>query len=155
MKTTRSTLAAVLAAAAAALTGCPNDTCSQETPQVSNVPANGCTVGAGQPVTYELRLCPDCNQSAGSCTADLSATAGGYIYLNVTSQACTSNSCPAPSCPTTGATTCSFTAPNTPNVQYNVVIPDGQGSSYTRTLDVVASGTPASCPIASAAPTTF
>ncbi len=156
MRTRNVVLVAVLAAVAVGLTGCPSDSCSSETPQVSGVPSTtACTVGAGEPVTYQVLVCPACNQSGGTCTADMSQVGSGYIYLDITTQACSGGgSCPPPSCPT-GPTSCTFTAPNTPNTTYNVVIPNGQGNPYTRQLQVVASGSGASCPLASAGPTTY
>ncbi len=155
MKTRKVSTVVVLAALAGWLSGCPSDSCSLETPQVSNVPANGCTVVAGQPVTYQVRLCPACNQTSATCAVDMSQVGSGYIYVDPKMEACSGgNSCPPPTC-NTNATDCTFTAPAAAAAPYNVVIPDGQGGTYTRTLQVVASGTPTSCPVASAAPTTY
>ncbi len=152
MRTRNVVLVAVLAAVAVGLTGCPNDSCGPQTPQVSSVPATGCTVNAGQPVTYEVRLCPSCNETGGSCSADMSQVQTGYIYLDISTQACSGGgSCPAPTC-NTNATTCTFTAPNTPGQTYSVVIPNGQGEPYTRQIQVVSAGTPTSCTLASAGP---
>lgn len=156
MRTRSAFLVAGLAAVAVTLTGCPNDSCGPQTPEVSNVPtdASACTVGAGQQVNYQVRLCPSCNETGGSCTADLSQVAARAIYLDISTQACSGGeSCPTPTC-NTNPTTCTFTAPSAPD-NYQVIIPNGQGQPYTRYLQVVASGTPTSCPLASGPSTTF
>jgi hypothetical protein len=84
----------------------------------------------------------------------MSQVANGYIYLDISTQACSGGeSCPAPTC-NTNATTCTFTAPSTPTT-YNVVIPNGQGDPYTRTIQVVSAVTPTSCALAAAGPAPF
>ncbi len=155
MRTRSAFLVTGLAAIAVGLTGCPSDSCGPQTPQVSNVPATGCTVNAGQQVTYQVTLCPACNETGGTCSADLSQVGTGYIYLDISTQACSGgDSCPAPSC-NTGPTSCTFTAPNTPGQSYSVVIPNGQGQPYTRTISVVSAGTPTTCALAAGPSTTF
>ncbi len=145
MRTRSAVLIGTVAAVAGALAGCPSS-CPLETPQVSNVPANGCTVNAGQPITYEVRLCPSCNLSSATCEPQMS---GNSIFLDVKMEACSGgSSCPVPPACDANATPCSFTVATAGS--YNVIIPDGQGGTYTRTLDVVPAGAATSCALATA-----
>jgi hypothetical protein len=140
-------LIGTVAAVAGGLAGCPSDSCPLETPQVSTVPGT-CQAAPGQQVSYPVRLCPACNQTGATCSADLSRVADGYIYLDVKAEACSSgNSCPTPACDT-NPTYCAFAAPSATG-NYNVVIPDGQGGNITRQLQVE-SGVASNCVLASA-----
>jgi hypothetical protein len=148
MRMRSAVLIGAVAVVAGALAGCPSDSCPLETPQVSTVPGT-CQAAPGQQVSYPVRLCPACNQTGATCSADLSQVANGYIYLDVKAEACSSgSSCPTPSCDT-NPTSCTFTAPAASSTPYNVVIPDGQGGTITRQLEVQAGAT-YSCALASA-----
>jgi hypothetical protein len=128
---------AALAAIGAGLAGCPSsNSCPLETPQVNALPT--CTEPPNQPVSYPVRLCPTCNQTAASCTVQIS---GQDIFLDLKVEACgDSNSCGGAGC-SPGPTVCNFTTPATPGT-YNVTATDA-GGTQSGTL-VVASG-PASC----------
>jgi hypothetical protein len=137
---------AVLAGIAGGLSGCPNDSCSLESPKVQALPA-ACIELAGQPVSYPVQLCPTCNQTGVSCVPDLSAVNTSQdIYLDLKAQACSSaESCGGGATCQLNATTCDFTAPATPGT-YHVIVYDGaSGTTITHDLNVVATGSE-SCP---------
>ncbi len=149
MKTRSAVLVGTLVAAAAGIAGCPSNQCPMESPQVN---ANGiptsCTAVAGQSVTYPVQICPTCNQTSATCTADLSAVGSGSIYLDTKVEACSgSASCP-PSCQA-NPLSCAFTAPSTPGT-YQVIVVDGAtGNTQTSQLTVNTSGPP-SCALGTA-----
>ncbi len=131
---------------AVALAGC-GDKCPTETPQVSALPTS-CTAGAGNPVSYPLRLCPTCNQTGITCDVDMSSVGAGSgtIFLDPKAEACeTSGSCP-PSC-AAQETVCSFTAPGTVGTYKVSVFNPATGSTMEETLQVNVVG--GSCTLAS------
>lgn len=147
MRVFRAVLVAAVAAGVVALGGC-EEQCALESPEVQGLPSS-CTEVAGQPVSYPVRLCPTCNQTAATCVPDLSAVAtSGEIYLDVKVEACVDSTSCAPGC-APGPLVCSFTAPATPDT-YRIITFDGlTGQTVEADLLVVASG-PESCALASA-----
>lgn len=139
--------ATLAAAALALLAGCGNENkCASESPQVSALPASGCTVKVGEPVAYPIRLCPTCNQSLTGCEVDTSSAtaAGGTIFLNPLVEACeSSSSCPA-ACNVSPAA-CTFTPPtSSTGVTYTVQVYDpGTGAVKASQLTT---GSSTSCP---------
>ncbi len=98
----RNAAAAALALLAAA---CGDDTCPTESPQVDDLA--DCTQVTGQLVSYQLRLCPTCDQVVSSCDVEIS---GNTIFLDPKVETCDpSNTCP-PTCQA-NPSTCDFTAP--------------------------------------------
>jgi hypothetical protein len=114
--------------------GCGDDTsCASESPEVEAVA--DCSARPGAALSYELRLCPTCNQTLAGCTVDLSdATVnGGTIFLNPTVEACESAASCGPGC-NLNPTTCRFNVPASAQVgwTFNVEVFDA-GSSGTKT----------------------
>jgi hypothetical protein len=117
--------------------GCGSDSCPSESPKVEAV-AN-CSAPAGAQVSYQLRLCPTCNQNLTGCTVDMSAatTAGGTIFLNPVVEACESaSSCPPATCFVNP--TCAVTVPAgaASSASWTVEVFDGVSSTKTGTLTV-------------------
>ncbi len=148
MKTHDAVMLGILVAVAVGVVGCPSsNSCPLETPQVNALPT--CTEPPNQPVSYPVRLCPTCNQTAASCNVQIS---GQTIFLDLKVEACgDSTSCGGAGC-SPGPTVCSFTTPGTPG-NYNVTATDAGGT--VSGILVVSSTSPASCALASAGPTTF
>ena len=133
---------AAVAALALAAAACNDNTCPTESPQVSALA--DCTAGAGQLVSYEVRLCPTCNQTVSSCDVDMSDIGAGNIFLDPKVETCTSsNSCP-PACQA-NASTCNFTAPATPGTYVVSAYDPATNTTQTGTLTVVPPGGSASC----------
>lgn len=131
----------VIAAVAVGLvaTGCNEDKCPTESPQVSAL-AQSCTQRAGEPVTYPVRLCPTCNQTGATCDVDMSAVGNGSgaIFLDPKVEACdVANSCP-PACEL-NAINCTFTAP-APGEYTILAFDPTTNATKESTLVVVASG---------------
>jgi hypothetical protein len=140
MRTFGKAILAALVVVAVLAGGCGEDACPSESPQVEAVAS--CTAPAGSTVSYELRLCPTCNQTLTGCNADIQE---GIIFLNPVVEACGSSaSCGAPSC--LNRPTCSFQVPNaTAGTVYSVQVHDpASNSTKEGTLTV---GPPASCTI--------
>jgi hypothetical protein len=132
-----------LAAVALAAVGCGSSTnCPAETPKVDQV--QSCTVAPGGSVSVKLNICPTCNQTAASCTADLTQLGtSNIILLDPLTEACEpATSCPSPSCAPNGAT-CTFNAPTTPG-DYTLQVYDPATNSTKHGTLTVASG-PTSC----------
>ena len=133
---------AATVAAAAALSGCPADSCPLETPQVDALPT--CTEPPNQAIAYPVRLCPTCNQTSASCSVQMS---GRDIFLDLKVEACDDpNSCGGAGC-FPGPTICSFTTPSAVDT-YNVTATDA-GGQVSGTL-VVSNTEPASCALPAA-----
>ncbi len=130
--------ALIVAAAAAAgfgLAGCPSSSCPMETPQVNAIP--NCTEPPNQAVSYEVRLCPTCNQTGATCAVQI---AGNSIFFDIKVEACNdASSCGGAGC-AQGPTMCNFTTPATPDT-YNITATDA-GGTITGTLVVSAGATP-------------
>jgi hypothetical protein len=126
---------AILAAAvvlAVAAGGCGDEKCASESPQVQAVA--DCRAPAGSSMSYELRLCPTCNQNLTGCTVQIEQE---VIFLNPVVEACTNGSSCGPSC-LPNPSTCTFTVPNAPNgTTYTVQVYDpGRGGTTTGTLTI-------------------
>lgn len=133
---------AAVAALALAAAAC-EDTCPTETPQVSELA--DCTAVTGTLVSYEVRLCPTCDQVISSCDVQMS---GNTIFLDPKVETCDpSNSC-APACQA-NPTRCNFTAP-APGIYTVQAYDPARNTTVSGTLDVVATGGAASCSFAAA-----
>jgi hypothetical protein len=131
---------AALTVAAGAI-ACGNK-CPTETP--AQVQALGsCTAPPGGTVSVPVRLCPTCNQTGASCTADTSQAASGYIHLDTTVEACDNVSTCASQAPACEANPliCTLTAPSSAGT-YTLVVFDSTNQQITGTLTVSASATP-------------
>ncbi len=152
MRTRNAVLVATVISVAVGVSGCPSNSCPMETPGVGTNPVpSSCTALPGAQVTYPVRICPTCNQTAPTCAADLSAVNTTHeIFLDTKVEACNgSSSCP-PSCQL-DAITCTFTAPSGTGT-YTMIVVDGatgQPISPAGQLTVIASGQP-SCALPTA-----
>ncbi|HEX9052983.1 MAG TPA: hypothetical protein VF841_20810 [Anaeromyxobacter sp.] len=142
MKTRSAVLLGTLAAVAAGVAGCPSSTsCPLETPQVTALPT--CTEPPNYALSYPVRLCPTCNQTAATCSVQMSGT---DIFLDLKVEACgDSTSCGGAGC-SPGPTVCSFTTPA--EGTYRVSATDA-GGTVSGTL-VVSASAPASCALPTA-----
>ncbi|BDG05789.1 hypothetical protein [Anaeromyxobacter oryzae] len=133
-----------IATVALAVAGCgqSNTSCPTETPRVDQV--QSCTVAPGATVGVRLNICPTCNQTAASCTADLSQLgSSNTIALDPITDSCEpANSCPSPSCAVNGVT-CTFNAPTTPG-DYTMIVFD-PASNGTRSATLTVASGPTSC----------
>lgn len=135
-------IAATTAAVALLAAGC-GEKCPTEPPQVSSLAQPGCTQVAGQPVSYPVRLCPTCNQSAAFCDVDLSGVGAGsgIIFLDPKVEACSGTAGCPPAC-SLNTLTCTFTAPATPGTYTVQAYDPGTNTTKSSDLIVIASGAP-------------
>jgi hypothetical protein len=124
--------------------GCGDEKCASESPQVEAI--SSCTAPAGSQVSYQLRLCPTCNQNLTDCTVDMSdaTPGGGTIFLNPVVEACEgSTGCGPATCLVNPS--CSVTVPAgaTSGTIWDVLVFD-PASNQTRQGTLTAGG-PASC----------
>lgn len=138
----RSAFVALALSLALTSSGCGSPTsCPKETPGINAV--QSCTVEPGALVTVQVRTCATCNQTAPSCSVDLSQLGSGQIFLDPQAEVCEPvTSCETPSCGF-APVDCSFSAPSTPGPYTLVAFDPSTNSSRTGTL-TVASG-PSSC----------
>lgn len=145
MRIQPATLVAAAAAVALVATGCgTNDTCSEETPPISEGGVPDCTAAPGTLVQVPIRVCPECDQGPTRCEVHLEHVGDGFIQLEPLSEVCD----PDPGCPVVVPRTCevspvvcTFTAPAQGNYRLVVITP--QAEAVIGTLDVT--GGPFSC----------
>jgi hypothetical protein len=126
-----------MAAAAAVLAACGNDTCptAAGTPKTGQSPS--CTAPAPQQVQVTLQMCEACSHTAPRCNAQLNDLAAKNIFLDTSWEVCTDNtSCSAQAC---GNAVCQFSVPND---TYTVHVLSGGG---TATFQLQVNGATATC----------